>query len=1039
MSIFKKKSKAEKEKKGSKQDSKKDSKKQAPEEVKPAQAPYKHVPTHAAADAVPRVPHANDHRLSKEANQYANASAAVVNEQPYAQSNGRNNPLPPYRGFNGGFNMQRNKSAEIFTTAPDAPPLPGQSPMPHYNNNSQHNELPRDDSGYFEHQHTAPSFESPMLGNPKMAAAARDRGYINPHNSADSGYGSVGHSRAPSEQGLGSDFDSKPHLPRDNSGFLPELSLSEELAREPAFSEASFGGDEPVEPVVHKQPESVLKNSRSSMREVETGKPSRLSKSYRIQKAKQARFEHATDFVTHEDTQSGGQPDQRDKRISPSQYLPEAVQEVRPESATLPQQQHYSQPQPVRSATPTFGDYDVPRASEPRQTMSAAHRGDEQQTQGSSRVLSLLSARDHDQQSLPMRFASPPPVMHQPPFAPLTQISSAISMGGLEGLKVNKRGKVLDEEGDVIGELVDGDIMDCVRQRCNAYGEVLDDRGRVVGRVQTLDRSMDSPIARVASPALHTPPVTQPQQYFPETSHRLSQTTPSSPVIARSARRVSSASQRETFTPAWQRQSQPSQSGMARELRDHMAAVGTASQQPTQTRDLSQNAGAVELEAPDSQALDFQIPRDEEEVLPIFDYSDVFMPPMVPERSTVRPESPSEHKQRSRPYSQQPETSKAPVPASQPQAEIRQKQSRHVSAPLGSQAYQATPYARSQQPEMQAEAHEPTAIYPGQNQRQEREQEPMTTTPARGSSVAQWAAQLRGTQQPSVVSPPVSRPQSQSGPAQTPAYPVPSSLSQLHQRPVVARNASESSMTDMAKSYSRPTMSPVPEDGSPVETKDFSSMNGAAKSPALFSYKGDIPASDGPQSNAHLAPSRAVGVKSPPLPTFPKQAFTGGLPGGSPFAPMKSAQFSSAGGMGNRPMPPRQFSTGVPGPRSMPGLQTRNSVTRAPLKRSPLSSQENSPPDSDQGSNDGHHNVGIASGGPSRQHSFRSTATNGKPRTYFTHGGRVTVDDGQMTPAQLAAAGKAPAEEKEPTPSVMTEKSKKKSRFSLGFGKKDKS
>lgn len=58
------------------------------------------------------------------------------------------------------------------------------------------------------------------------------------------------------------------------------------------------------------------------------------------------------------------------------------------------------------------------------------------------------------------------------------------NLGALEGHKVNKKGKVLDEEGDVIGELVEGDLLDCVRQKVNAQGQVLDDVGKVVGIVK---------------------------------------------------------------------------------------------------------------------------------------------------------------------------------------------------------------------------------------------------------------------------------------------------------------------------------------------------------------------------------------------------------------------------------------------------------------------------------------------------------------------------------------------------------------------------
>jgi hypothetical protein len=58
----------------------------------------------------------------------------------------------------------------------------------------------------------------------------------------------------------------------------------------------------------------------------------------------------------------------------------------------------------------------------------------------------------------------------------------------LEGFKVNKRGHVLDEEGEVIGELFEGDLIDCVRQKVDANGDVLDESGVPVGRVRTIIR-----------------------------------------------------------------------------------------------------------------------------------------------------------------------------------------------------------------------------------------------------------------------------------------------------------------------------------------------------------------------------------------------------------------------------------------------------------------------------------------------------------------------------------------------------------------------
>lgn len=69
--------------------------------------------------------------------------------------------------------------------------------------------------------------------------------------------------------------------------------------------------------------------------------------------------------------------------------------------------------------------------------------------------------------------------------------------------------------------------------------------------------------------------------------------------------------------------------------------------------------------------------------------------------------------------------------------------------------------------------------------------------------------------------------------------------------------------------------------------------------------------------------------------------------------------------------------------------------------------------------------------GHHRSNSMQSAATTAsKPRTYFTHGGKVTVDPNASKPEKPAekAEEAAPAEEK------ISEKKKK--RFSVGFGKK---
>ncbi|KAK5118306.1 hypothetical protein LTR62_002819 [Meristemomyces frigidus] len=1038
MSIFKRKSKAEKEetkeKKGEKVDKKKKKSVGAEKEsstITPTSQPYKHVPSHAAADAVPKVPGRGNgvdrKRISREAFDYAIGYAPPVNNAQVVQapSSGQSTPLAPYRGFNGGSGIQRNSSAEVFITAPDAPPLPNNQPATRQQNNWNEAERPpRTNDGYYSSkQHDAPSYDSPVLGNPKMAAAAhRDRGYVNPispHNSADSGYGSVVHSRTPSELNYGLDSISKPHLPQSDSGFLPELSLSEELAREPAFSESSFVDDEAQE--THTVTSSQAENATSI---------GRSSKSYRISKAKQTRFGRLDESAQGDD-RGAAQSEQLIGKHCPSHQLPELVQQKRPDSATLLQSRH------VQSSTSTFGDFELPlhTSASVRQSTQVAQRAADPSTQVSS-----SKSPETEQRSLAERSTlSPPAAYQQTYFAPLTQINSlggTLSSGSVEGLKVNKRGKVLDEEGEVIAELVEGDIMDCVRQRCNAKGEVLDDRGRVVGLVQIHEVTLDSPIARPSSSAMPTPPANQYAAYFPNVVSSIADPPPdevsSYPVVSGSGRRASTTSQRrESFTPAWQHQSSNIQSGMAKELRDHMASAGGASQSAVQPLDLSTGDGVVELEAPETQTR-----VEEEELMPILDYSDIFMPPTTAERSAFRDETPTT----SRPFGQTERTVNEETASKSSVVEPRSKPKKFMSTSLESQTYQTVPYEQMQQPGPEPDIGTTAKHFQRQMPRGNEVQESTMPAPTAPRSVAQWAAQLHSRKPKSSTPAVIPALESEQVVQQTQSANNVPSLGQSQSRPSATR-ISNSSMA-------RPVMSPVPED-KPAEPTG-PTLADAVQTPQMFSYKGDIPTTDGVQ----MASPRAGSIKAPSLAGSNKQGFVA-LPNAAPFGGVKASQYSSAGGLASRPAPGRQFSTGAPAPRQMPGLQTRNSVTRAPLKRSPLSSQgrltvtiggsiasadihaENSPPESDQGSSDGSHNAASANGPPVRRNSLRSMMSTGnKARTYFTHGGRVTVEDGDLMAAQQAAVGKVEAQEKVPTPSVAAETSgKRKNKFGM-FGRK---
>ena len=56
----------------------------------------------------------------------------------------------------------------------------------------------------------------------------------------------------------------------------------------------------------------------------------------------------------------------------------------------------------------------------------------------------------------------------------------------VEGLKVNKKGEVLNEDGEPIAKLVEGELSDVQGKKLNANGEVVDADGNVIGRVELI-------------------------------------------------------------------------------------------------------------------------------------------------------------------------------------------------------------------------------------------------------------------------------------------------------------------------------------------------------------------------------------------------------------------------------------------------------------------------------------------------------------------------------------------------------------------------
>ncbi|USP76952.1 hypothetical protein yc1106_04226 [Curvularia clavata] len=81
------------------------------------------------------------------------------------------------------------------------------------------------------------------------------------------------------------------------------------------------------------------------------------------------------------------------------------------------------------------------------------------------------------------------------------QVEITPEINELEGLKVNKKGQVLDEDGEPIGELIEGDAAACAGKKINANGEVLDKDGNVIGKVKALPRMVEQQVGEAEEAA----------------------------------------------------------------------------------------------------------------------------------------------------------------------------------------------------------------------------------------------------------------------------------------------------------------------------------------------------------------------------------------------------------------------------------------------------------------------------------------------------------------------------------------------------------
>ncbi|CAD6440126.1 4cee9b08-9f60-43d2-84df-5730f086390b [Sclerotinia trifoliorum] len=62
----------------------------------------------------------------------------------------------------------------------------------------------------------------------------------------------------------------------------------------------------------------------------------------------------------------------------------------------------------------------------------------------------------------------------------------------LEGLKVNKAGKIVDREGNPVGQLIEGDAKKLAGKKCDKEGKIYNDTGKVIGRAEPLPEAEEN-------------------------------------------------------------------------------------------------------------------------------------------------------------------------------------------------------------------------------------------------------------------------------------------------------------------------------------------------------------------------------------------------------------------------------------------------------------------------------------------------------------------------------------------------------------------
>lgn len=274
---------------------------------------------------------------------------------------------------------------------------------------------------------------------------------------------------------------------------MPQLTLGEEFAQEPAFVDhPAMRGDA---------------NNRNNGHHRQTSGDRPLKPSTSLQAMReQAKLDHVGPLPTPQAHQYQHQDGRHQRMLQQSMPMrPSSV----PAQALQARHERVNRPAPQRSLSPgpvlqnTYTGLSRSNTSGPLNTNSPFG-------------YETSPTRNHQLQPSPFGPRSPTSPIARNANLNFDEDGFSPSLNILNGLKVNRRGLILDEEGDPIGELFEGDILDCVRQKADAFGDVLDEYGRVVGKVRplsvpsrgtSLHRSASTPGAERRREASPPPPM----------------------------------------------------------------------------------------------------------------------------------------------------------------------------------------------------------------------------------------------------------------------------------------------------------------------------------------------------------------------------------------------------------------------------------------------------------------------------------------------------------------------------------------------------